>query len=104
MKHTPGPWKAETEYECAVYAHNNQMKIADIRGYGYLTGKGLGGIGLPDEEAKKIQDANARLIAAAPEMYELLLAVAANPTTNYSSKIADLLCRIKGDEDEEETP
>ena len=70
--YTPGPWKAETEYECAVYAHNNQMKIADIRGYGYLTGKGLGGIGLPDEEAKKIQDANARLIAAAPEMKDRL--------------------------------
>ena len=45
-----------------------------------------------------------RMVAAAPEMYELLLAVAANPTTNYSSKIADLLWRIKGDEDEEETP
>lgn len=43
-----------------------------------------------------------RMIAAAPMMYELLLAVAANPTTNYSSKIADLLWRIKGDEDEEE--
>lgn len=72
MTHTPGPWKAETEYECAVYAHNNQMKIADIRGYGYLTGKGLGGMGLPDEEAKKIQNANARLIAAAPEMADKL--------------------------------
>lgn len=84
---TPGPWKAETEYECAVYAHNNQMKIADIRGYGYLTGKGLGGIGLPDEEAKKIQDANARLIAAAPEM-RYLLAIAATSIKELSQNLA----------------
>lgn len=104
---TPGPWKAETEYECAVYAHNNQMKIADIRGYGYLTGKGLGGIGLPDEEAKKIQDANARLIAAAPELFEHLqtaLTYLSKPTPQ--AKINELfrtarplLRRIEGEED-----
>jgi hypothetical protein len=41
------------------------MNICDIRGWGYLTGKG--GLGLPEEEAKKIQEANAALIAAAPD-------------------------------------
>ena len=69
---TPGPWESETEYECAVYAHNHQMKIADIRGWGYLTGKGQGGLGLSSAEASKIQNANARLIAAAPEMLEVI--------------------------------
>ena len=85
MKYTPGPWKAQAD------------------DYGYW--------GVYDKDDNCIAEAaepdncyleDIQLMAAAPEMYELLLAVAANPTTNYSSKIADLLWRIKGDEDEEE--
>lgn len=78
MSFTPGPWESETEYECAVYAHNHQMKIADIRGWGYLTGKGQGGLGLSSAEASKIQNANARLIAAAPEMFEFIKEIKEN--------------------------
>jgi hypothetical protein len=47
-------------------------KVCDIRGWGYLTGKGHGALGLPEAEAIAIQEANARLIAAAPELFEAL--------------------------------
>jgi antitoxin component of MazEF toxin-antitoxin module len=46
------------------------MKVCDIRGWGYLTGKCA--LGLPDEQAIEIQKANECLIAAAPELYEAL--------------------------------
>ena len=102
MSFTPGPWEAENEYECAVYTYDRQMKIADIRGWGYLTGKGQGGMGLSSTEATKIQNANARLITAAPEMYELLKRL--NETEDFfemadvSKEIPELLHRIKGEE------
>ena len=43
------------------------MKICDVRGWGYLTGGGA--LGLPHDQALAIQEANARLIAAAPDLY-----------------------------------
>lgn len=41
------------------------MHIADIRGWGHLTGKGHGAHGMNWDDAKAIQDANAALIAEA---------------------------------------
>lgn len=72
--HTPGPWSIDkhTLWIVARDTPKSQMHVADIRGWGYLTGKGHGALGLDVEEAKAIQDANARLIAAAPEMFEAL--------------------------------
>lgn len=67
---TPSPWKADTELACMVTACDDQMQIADIRGWGHLTG--VGGLGLPDEEADKIMCANTLLIASAPDMYQEL--------------------------------
>lgn len=64
-KFTSGPWTIGYN---AYTIEAGPMKICDIRGWGHLTG--TGGLNLPAEEAKKIQEANARLIAAAPEMYE----------------------------------
>lgn len=58
-KHTPGPWKqhfVQNSHVMAVYATSDQMEfIADI-------GTPFG----PDGDAKA--EANARLIAAAPEL------------------------------------
>ena len=63
--HVPGPWSfAPNKHQVAVFA--GQMKICDIRGWGHLTGGGA--LNLPLEEAASIQDANARLIAAAPDL------------------------------------
>lgn len=67
MSHTPGPWKADLNpYAATIWAGN--MRICDLRGWGYLTG--VGGLHLPPEDAANIQDANARLISAAPELLE----------------------------------
>ncbi|MBR1486299.1 MAG: hypothetical protein IJ597_03490 [Synergistaceae bacterium] len=64
---TKGKWIYDDESNY-IFNDNKQMTIAQIRGWGYLTQK----LGLSDDEAYEVQQANARLIAAAPEMYELL--------------------------------
>lgn len=73
-EHTPGPWKVgyrSIDVGCENEKAGGYAKLFDVRGWGYLTGKG-GGLGLDAELAYAIQQANAHLIAAAPE----LLAVA----------------------------
>lgn len=73
MTHTPGPWKPgyRNINVTAVNAKiGGEVPVCDIRGWGYLTGKGHGALGLPHDEAVAIQEANARLIAAAPDFLE----------------------------------
>lgn len=48
------------------------VTIAEIRGYGYLTGQGPGALGLPQEYAEAIQDGWGRKMAAAPRLVEAL--------------------------------
>lgn len=73
-QHMKGPWKVGHEALDVLAPHpqggyvGGYAKVCDIRGWGFLTGKGA--LGLPEEEARAIQEANARLIAAAPEMLE----------------------------------
>lgn len=68
-KFTPGPWSVGyNAYQ--VTADNGNMNVCDIRGWGYLTGKGS--LGLSEDKAKEIQEANAHLIASSPELYEAL--------------------------------
>lgn len=69
--HTPGPWSYDpksgwisTNACCA----RGLMHVADVRGWGHLTGGGHGAHGMAHEAAREIQDANARLIAAAPDL------------------------------------
>lgn len=68
--HTSGPWEVEHIGPPRVVArdHLGQFPICDIRGWGHLTGKGHSALGLPHDQAAAIQDANARLIAAAPKL------------------------------------
>lgn len=90
---TPGPWMARQKYTgISIYTR-------DTDGYNGDDGAVANMIMSRDKTPCKVW-ADARLIAAAPEMYELLVAVAANSTTNYSSKIAALLRRIEGEDDE----
>lgn len=72
---TKGKWIYDDESNY-IFNDDKQMTIAQIRGWGYLTQK----LGLSDDEAYEVQQANARLIAAAPEMYELLKKFAVNIT------------------------
>lgn len=75
--HTPGPWVIEAFGSPRVLATDEKgsWPICDIRGWGHLTGKGHGALGLDNETAAAIQDANARLIAAAPALLKALEAV-----------------------------
>lgn len=72
--HTRGPWAVGYEAldVMAPNVERGPMKVCDIRGWGYLTGKGHGALGLPKAEAKAIQEANAALIAAAPCLLKAL--------------------------------
>jgi hypothetical protein len=66
MKHTAGPWRIDDYDRTMIWATDAHMRICDIRGWGHLTG--ACSLNLPDAEAEAIQEANARLIAAAPEL------------------------------------
>ena len=92
---TKGEWVADDMGEY-VFAHGFNMMICQIRGWAYLKAQGLS-----SDEAIDVQKANARLIAAAPEMYELLkiwVQVGAQPTLrNAQDKTRELLERIDGD-------
>lgn len=68
--HTPGPWECDPNdvtwirTESEPYGPFGKMHVADLRGWGYLTGVGACGMDPPD--AEPIHNANARLIADAP--------------------------------------
>lgn len=62
MSHTPAPWVYCQKWQKVTTADGGQL-VADIRGWGWLQK-------LPDGEA--IQDANGRLIAAAPDLLAAL--------------------------------
>ena len=77
----------------------------------FTQGKGSGGLGLSDEEAREVQSANARLIAAAPEMHKLLNLLSfyifesekfykpfPHELVTYAEEAKELLERIDGDE------
>lgn len=44
------------------------MHVCQVWGWGHLTGKGAGGCAMGPEKAAEIQDANGRLLAAAPDL------------------------------------
>lgn len=76
FKGTPGPW--EIGYRgmdicCTNAKIGGHAKLFDVRGWGYLTGNGHGGLGLKEYEAIAVQEANALLVAAAPELLEALI-------------------------------
>jgi hypothetical protein len=72
--HTPVPWEHD-EMGCQIVAPNpygyGQMLIADIRGYGHLTGRSV--CALSDEAASTIMDANASMIVRAVNHHDKLV-------------------------------
>ena len=75
-----GKW-TDDDMGTYVFAHGYDMMICKIRGWGYLKNSGLS-----DDEAIEVQKANARLIAAAPELYELL-----NSMCSYINEIEHII-------------
>ena len=70
---TPGKWEADTEGEYVfTRVPEGLMMVAQMRGRSYLTGE----LNLSSEEAIEVQKANARLMAEAPEMCEILRGIA----------------------------
>lgn len=63
-KHTPDPttWKHENGTIWCPSAKGGDRPVLDMRGWGYLTGKGHGALGLDSETAAKEQDALALFI------------------------------------------
>ena len=104
-KFTPGKWEADEEGEF-VFTRTpfNLEMVAQMRGWSYLTGSGYAELNLSAEEAIEVQKANARLIAAAPEMYELLKKSAEDfeiaGLLRLSSECKELLARIEGKEEQ----
>ena len=98
-KFTKGPWKVTPHLD--VMKGHNYIAPISIMTKKYMT---------VNEETR----ANARLIAAAPEMYELLDYIASYLTAlskliplsglliNYLSMINDLVARIDGEEERHE--
>lgn len=77
---TPGPWISELE-DCTVWTVGDRygsadggMLVADIRGWGYLTGRF--GCAMGEERAVKIQEANAALIVDARNWWLRYIAAA----------------------------
>lgn len=92
-KHSPGPWRRDTTggMKGDVRAANGRW-VALCYGIGNQTGC------YSEKFTRAVNDANARLIAAAPEMLALLRRVMASDQRVYD-EIAALLARIDGDEE-----
>ncbi|BCJ91827.1 hypothetical protein IZ6_25620 [Terrihabitans soli] len=76
MKHTPLPWQVDGVFQTLFCrsARGGVRKVLDIRGWGYLTGKGHGALGLSDKDAYEEQKAVALYVEAAVNCHEKLVA------------------------------
>jgi hypothetical protein len=68
----PGPWAADKVMPVVWAMKDDHIvcRIADVRGYGYLTGGAA--LNLSQEEAAVRQRATANFIAAAPDLFDAL--------------------------------
>ena len=96
-KFTSGTWSVGIDVKCGpyIYADDGEAIIAVIRNCGHIS---------ESNKKETVRQANARLIAAAPEMYELLfnlfnVAEYISPLeiTNARMRWEELLARINGE-------
>lgn len=75
-EHFPRPWKIDP-HALSIYSSETPKgcaRVADLRGWGYLTGKGYGALGLSDDDGIAAQRANAELIVKAVNSHDALVA------------------------------
>ena len=93
-KFTSGTWSVGIDVKCGpyIYADDGEAIIAVIRNCGHIS---------ESNKKETVRQANARLIAAAPEMYELLKSLSYRTSgmeQHEILKIRELLARINGEE------
>jgi hypothetical protein len=74
-EHFPAPWRVDP-HSFSIYAQDvpkGPARVADMRGWGYLTGKGHGALGLPEALAIETQKANADFIVKAVNNHDALV-------------------------------
>lgn len=96
---TPGPWRVGYEFRdigCENAKIGGYTKLFDVRGWGYLTGHGDGGLGLSAEDGYEVQKANARLAAAAPDLLDALKSLIgqADEGMLYKDRVKKVLAAI----------
>lgn len=67
-----GPWRPEGAWIWGRSLKGGANHVADVRGWGYLTGHGHGALALDGNEAKEIQNSIGHLLAAAPDLLNAL--------------------------------
>lgn len=69
----PGQWTCDNAgYIWADSLRGGRTHMIDVRGWGYLTGRGMGALDLSHEDARRIQDELGALLCAAPDLLEAL--------------------------------
>lgn len=74
-EHFPAPWHVDP-LTASIYATDvpkGPARVADMRGWGYLTGKGHGALALSQDEAIDIQRANAAFLVKAVNNHDALV-------------------------------
>lgn len=75
-KHTPTPWRLghrNSDIGCENVKLGGYAKLFDVRGWGYLTGHGHGGLGLSADDAAKIQMDYAAYVVKAVNSHDALV-------------------------------
>lgn len=94
IKHTKPPYRKTDElYIWATGPNGQEFPIADIRGWGYLTG--VGGLNLSDDDAAAIQDTNAEFIVLACNSHARLVAENEAMRVALQAVVADLFYQVE---------
>jgi hypothetical protein len=69
----PGQWTCDNAgYIWADSLKGGKTHMIDVRGWGYLTGRGMGALALDNITASRLQDELGALLCAAPDLLEAL--------------------------------
>jgi len=69
----PGQWTCDNAgYIWADSLKGGRTHMIDVRGWGYLTGRGTGALDLDTKDAERIQDELGALLCAAPDLLAML--------------------------------